>query len=578
LSIVALRNADLADLIDRLGDLYELDGAVIYRVLAYRKAAARIRSTGESAMRLSEQGRLTELPDVGDTIAAKVTELRETGSLAALEKLEAKYPPGLVEIMHLPGVGAKTTRKLFDALGVTTVEDLRVACETERVRDVAGLGAKAEEKILAAIAAGGGPRKGAILLDRALARSEELLAGVRAHPACVAASEAGSLRRRRETVGDLDLIAASDDPPALLAAFCALDAVAETTAQGDTKASIVTHDGIPVDLRVVPPASYGNLLQHFTGSKAHNVAMREEAVQRGFSISEWGILEVETDVTHRMATEDEVYAFLGYAPIPPEVRENAGELQVARTGVFPQLVQLADIRGDLHSHTTASDGHASIAEMAAAAMERGYEYLALTDHSHGVGMGIGLEPEQCLEHAARIREHAATLPGTFHLLAGVEVDVMTDSTLAYPDEVLASLDWVVASVHVNQRLDRDRMTARLLAAATNPHVDVVGHPSGRQLGAREPYDFDVEALIAACAEHGTFIEINANPRRLDLAPPAARLAIEAGVGLLVNTDAHRTTTLEFMRYGVAMARRAWAQPRHVLNTLPWAAFRTRMKP
>jgi DNA polymerase (family 10) len=578
LSIVALRNADLADVIDRLGDLYELDGAVIYRVLAYRKAAARIRQTGESAIRLSEQGRLTDLPDVGDTIAAKVTELRETGSMAALLKLEAKYPPGLIEIMHLPGVGAKTTRKLFDAIGVSTVDELREACEAERVRDVAGLGAKAEEKILAAIAAGGGPRKGAILLDRALGRSEELLAGVRAHPACVAASEAGSLRRRRETVGDIDLIAASDEAPVLLQAFCELPAVAETTARGDTKASIITHDGIAVDLRVVPPASYGNLLQHFTGSKDHNVAMREEAVQRGLSISEWGILEVETGVTHRMATEDEVYGFLGYAPIPPEVRENGGELQLARSGSFPRLVELGDMRGDLHAHTTASDGHNSIAEMAAAAMERGYSYLALTDHSHGVGMGIGLEPDACLAHAEQIRAHAAALPGTFHLLAGVEVDVMTDATLAYPDEVLASLDWVVASVHVNQRLDRDRMTARLLAAATHPHVDVIGHPSGRQLGSRDPYDFDLEAVISACAEHGTFLEINANPKRLDLAPPAARLAIEAGVGLLVNTDAHRTATLDFMRYGVAMARRAWATPEKVLNTLPYDELRARMKP
>jgi DNA polymerase (family 10) len=577
LSIVAMRNADLADLIDRLGDLYELDGAVIYRVLAYRKAAARIRQTGESAMRLSEEGRLTELPDVGDTIAAKVAELRETGSLSALVKLEAKYPAGLVDIMRLPGVGAKTTRKLFDALGVTTIEELRVACETERVRDVAGLGAKAEEKILAAIAAGGGARKGAILLDRALARAEELLGGLRQLPDCVEASEAGSLRRRRETVGDIDLIAASDNPPVLLEAFAGLPAVAEVTARGDTKASVVTHDGIAVDLRVVPPASYGNLLQHFTGSKAHNVAMREEAVARGLSISEWGVLEIESGDVHRMATEDEVYAFLGYSPIPPEARENAGELELARKGAFPRLVEVADIRGDLHSHTTASDGHASIAEMAAAAMAKGYEYLAITDHSHGVGMGIGLEVDACLAHAAKIREHAATLPGGFHLLAGIEVDVMSDATLCYPDDVLASLDWVVASVHTGQRQERDRMTARLVAAASNPHVDVIGHPSGRQLGTRDPYDFDLEALIAACVEHGTFLEINANPRRLDLAPPAARLAIEAGVGIIISTDAHRTTTLDFMRYGVATARRAWATPAAILNTLSYADLRKRLK-
>jgi DNA polymerase (family 10) len=578
LSIVALRNADLADLIDRLGDLYELDGAVIYRVLAYRKAAARIRQTGESAWRLSEEGRLTELPDVGDTIAAKVTELRETGALNALVKLEAKYPPGLVDIMRLPGVGAKTTRKLFDALAITTIDDLRVACETERVRDVAGLGAKAEEKILAAIAAGGGTRKGAILLDRALARAEELLAGLTALPDCAAASEAGSLRRRRETVGDIDLIAASDAPPVLLEAFAALPAVAEVTARGDTKASVITHDGIAVDLRVVPPASYGNLLQHFTGSKAHNVAMREEAVARGLSISEWGVTHIESGTVHRMAEESEVYAFLGYSPIPPEVRENTGELELARKGPFPRLVELADMRGDLHSHTTASDGHGSIAQMAAAAMEKGYEYLAITDHSHGVGMGIGLEPDDCLAHAERIREHAATLPANFHLLAGVEVDVMGDATLCYPDEVLASLDWVVASVHIAQRQDRDRMTARLVAAASNPHVDVVGHPSGRQLGARDPYDFDLEAVIAACLEHGTFLEINANPRRLDLAPPAARLAIEAGVGLIISTDAHRMATLDFMRYGVAMARRGWATPAAILNTLPYAEFHKRLKP
>jgi DNA polymerase (family 10) len=575
---VPLRNADVADLIDRLGDLYELDGAVVYRVIAYRKAAARMRVTAESVDRLSSEGRLTELADVGETIAAKVEELRTTGAMAALDRLEAKYPPGLVDIMRLPGVGAKTTRKLHDELGVAGIDELRVACEAGRVRDVPGLGARAEEKILAAIAAGGGPRKGAILLDRALERADALLAGLRAHPTCVAASEAGSLRRRRETVGDLDLIASSDDPVALLAAFCRLDEVAEVTATGETKASILTHDSIQVDLRVVPPGSFGNLLQHFTGSKAHNVAMREEAVQRGLSISEWGVEDTATGEVFRTASEDDVYRHLGYQPIPPELRENAGELEAARAGSLPVLVEIADIRGDLHSHTTASDGHDSIQGMAAAAMARGYGYLAITDHSAGVGMGIGLEADDMLRHVERVRRCAEGLAGSgFALLAGAEVDVMADASLYYSDEVLAQLDWVVASVHVAQRQDRDRMTARLVAAASHPLVDVIGHPSGRQLGEREAYDYDLEAVIEACLRHGTFLEVNANPRRLDLPPPAIRLAAEAGVGIVISTDAHRVATLDFIRYGVATARRGWATADAVVNTRPWAEVDARRR-
>ncbi len=568
--MVALRNAEVADLVDRLGDLYELDGAVIYRVLAYRKASARLRQTGESVERLSSEGRLTELADVGETIAAKIEELRTTGTIAALERLEGRFPPGLVEVMHLPGLGAKTTRKLFDQLGVTSVADLRSACEDGRVRDVPGLGLKAEEKILAAIAAGGGPRKGAILLDRALERAGELLAGVREHPACLAASEAGSLRRRRETVGDIDLIAASEDPPALLVAFCALPGVAEVTAQGETKASIVTHDGIQVDLRVVPQASYGNLLQHFTGSKGHNVRMREEAVARGLSISEWGIEVAETGQTFRATDEDAVYRFLGYQPVPPELREDGGELDAARNGILPTLVEQRAMRGDLHAHTTASDGTASIEEMAAAAIDRGYAYLAITDHSAGVGMGIGLEADRMRAHAERVREVAAIVaPAGFTLLAGAEVDIMADASLYYDDDLLASLDWVVAAVHVAQRQSREQLTARLVAAASNPHVDVIGHPSGRKLGERDAYDYDLEAVIAACVEHGTFLEINANPRRLDLAPPQVRLAIGAGVGIVISTDAHRTDTMSFMQYGVATARRGWATAEQIVNTRPW---------
>ncbi len=402
---------------------------------------------------------------------------------------------------------------------------------------------------------------------------------MRAHPGCVAASEAGSLRRRRETVGDIDLIAAADEPRPLLEAFAAAPVVAEVIATGESKASIVTNDGIQVDLRVVPPASYGSLLQHFTGSKDHNVALREDAQARGLRVSEWGIEEVESGVVHRFASEDEVYRFLGYAPIPPELREDAGELDLARRDALPALVELAAIRGDLHAHTTASDGKATIAEMAAAAQALGYGYLALTDHTRGVGMGMGLDAAEALAHAEAVRAHAATLaPAGFALLSGIEVDVLGDGALDLPDDVLARLDWVVASVHGARGQTREALTARLVAAASHPHVDVIGHPTGRLLGERDAYDVDIEAVIRACAEHGTFLEVNANPRRLDLRPEHIRLALTAGVGIVISTDAHRPETFANMPFGVATARRGWATVADVVNVLEWPALHARRKP
>jgi DNA polymerase (family 10) len=412
-------------------------------------------------------------------------------------------------------------------------------------------------------------------------RAAGLLAHLRAHPACVAADEAGSLRRRRETVGDLDLIAASHDPAALLAAFAELGRAddGDVTAHGDSKATIVGHDGIQVDLRVVPPDAYGNLLQHFTGSKEHNVALREVAAARGLRVSEWGIEEVETGEVFRSGDEAAVYERLGYSWIPPELRENRGELEAARDGRLPRLVETADIRGDLHAHSTASDGKATVEQMAEAARQRGYGYLAITDHTQAVGMGIGLDAGQIREHAARIREHAAALaPHGFVLLAGVEVDVLADATLDLPDDLLAELDWVVASVHGARGQTREQITARLVAAAEHPHVDVIGHPTGRMLGRRDPYDVDLEAVIAACASHGTFVEINANPNRLDLKPAHARMALDAGVRVLVNTDAHRTATLRLIEYGVAQARRAWATADDVVNTRSWGDLLALRKP
>jgi DNA polymerase (family 10) len=566
---VPLSNGEIAQLIDLLGDLYEIDGAVVYRVLAYRKAAVSMRETPESVWRLSEEGRLTQLDGIGDTIAAKVRELRETGTLASLEKLRAKMPESLVEIKRLPGVGAKTAKRIYDELGISTLAELEAAAAAGALRGHAGIAEKKEQSILEAIAAGGGARKSVIILERALRLSEEILAGLRAQEACVRASEAGSLRRRVEVVGDIDLIAASEDPASLIGWFCQQEIVAQVIGRGDTKGSIITHDGVQVDLRVVPPVAFGNLLQHFTGSKAHNVAMREDAVKRGLKVSEWGIETVETGAVFQTDDEDEVYRHLGYQPVPPEIREGTVELARARAGTLPELVQFGDIRGDMHTHTNASDGKATLAEMVGAARASGLDYMAVTDHSAGVGMGIGLEPDALQRHLEKIRELAATLDG-FTLLAGVEVDVMVDGSLYYDDELLAQLDWVVASLHVGQRQDSERATRRMLAAIENPYVDVLAHPSGRLLGRREGYDFDLRAVVEAAARTGTFLEINCGPSRLDLRPGHAKAAIEAGVKLVISTDAHRTTSFAHRALGVAVARRAWATADDIVNTRSWA--------
>ncbi len=566
---MTLSNGEIAQTIDVLGDLYEIDGAVVYRVLAYRRAAASMRETPESVWRLSEQGRLTELDGIGDTIAAKVKELRETGTLVSLEKLRAKLPESLVEIKRLPGVGAKTARRIYDELGISTLAELEAAAEAGTLRGHAGIAEKKEQTILESIRAGSGSRKTVIILERALRLAETILEGLRAHPQCDRASEAGSLRRRVDAVGDIDLIAASDDAPALIGWFCEQEIAAKVVGRGDTKGSIVTNDGVQVDLRVVPPAAFGNLLQHFTGSKAHNVAMREDAVKRGLKVSEWGIETVETGEVFQTGDEDEVYRHLGYQPVPPEIREGTTELARARAGTLPVLVEAAELLGDLHVHTTASDGKATLAEMVEAAIASGLAYMAITDHSAGVGMGIGLEADAVPRHVERIREHAASLDG-FTLLAGAEVDVMVDGSLYYDDALLAELDWVVASLHVGQRQDSERATMRMLAAIENPYVDVLAHPSGRLLGRREGYEFDVQAVCEAAARTGTFLEINCGPNRLDLRPAHARAAIEAGVKLVISTDAHRPTSFAHRALGVAMARRAWATADDIANTRPWA--------
>jgi DNA polymerase (family 10) len=562
-----MRNAEIAEAFEELGSLYELDGAVVYRVVAYRNAAKAIREAGVSVEELARQGRATELAGVGKTIAEKIDALLETGSIPSADKLKQRIPSGLVEITRIPGLGPKRAKLLHDELGIGSIEELRTAAEQGRLKDVKGFGSKAEENVLAAFAAGADGRpKDRMLLSKALPVAEELVNALREHPAAIRVELGGSARRLADTVKDIDIVAASSDPAALSKAFTELEAVDGTSTSGEAGAKAVTHSGLSVDLRIVPEEAFGNLLQHFTGSGRHNEALRTEAVRRGLHVSEYGIADDETGGSEAFTTEEEVYERLGMQYIPPELRENRGELEAARKGTVPHLIELADIRGDLHMHTTLSDGHATVEEMAAAAKELGYEYVAMTDHSATHGFGNDVSPKALLGRVEEIR----SLPDLgITVLAGTETNVLPDGSVDYADEVLEQLDWVVASLHTSFRLSEQEQTKRMLAAMEHPLVDVIGHPTGRLIERREAYALDLDAVIAKAVETGTFLEINANPDRRDLNDVYARAAAEAGVTLLIDSDAHWPRTLTNMRYGVATARRAWLTREHVGNTRPW---------
>jgi len=562
-----MRNAELALHFDELADLYELDGAIVHRVLAYRNAAKAIREAGASVAAMTRAGTVTELPGIGKTIEEKLTTLLETGSIPSAEKLKARYPPGLVEITRLPGLGPKRARKLFDELGIASLEELKKAGEEQRLRTVRGFGAKAEESVLHALAAGeDGRPKPKLLLSRALQIAEAVRDALREHPAAERVEIAGSARRWTDTCKDIDLVASASDARALADAFCALPLIAEASSTGDAGARAVTHNGIAVDLRIVAPENFGNLLQHLTGSKQHNEALRTAAVKRGFHVSEYGVTDDSSETTHACATEEEVYALLGMDWIPPELRENRGELEAARERRLPPLVELGDIRGELHCHTTASDGRNSIEEMAEAALERGYSYLAITDHSASHGFGNDVQPDQLRAQIERIR--GLDVEG-ITVLAGSEVNVLGDGSLDYEDGLLQELDWVVASMHTSFRMSEKEMTARMIAAMEHPLVDAIGHPTGRLIDRREPYALDVERVIEAAIRTGTFLEINANPDRRDLNEWNARLAAERGATLVIDSDAHGVNTLANIRYGVATARRAWIGADRVANAREW---------
>ena len=565
-----MTNAQIAAAFDELADLYELDGAVQYRVLAYRTAARTVREASVSVAQLVRDGRVTELPGIGKTLETKLGTLIETGDTTQAQKLRAQFPSGVIAMMHLPGFGPKRARRLYDELGIDSLEALRGAAERQELRGLRGFGAKVEEKLLEQLADGYDGRPAPrFLLSRALPIAEQIVDALRAAPGAERVEVAGSLRRSADSVKDLDIVATTAEPAALVRTLSELPLVESVRSSGEAGARVLLHSGLTVDLKVVEPDQFGNVLQHFTGSKNHNVALREAAVRRGLHVSEYGILDDADGNTLRCPTEEEVYAKLDLPWIPPELREGRGELEAAAAGALPELVTQADLRGDLHCHTTLSDGRQDVEAMVAGARARGYEYLAITDHSATHGFGNHVDADALRAQIERVRALNAELEG-FDLLIGTETNVLPDGTVDYPDELLAELDWVVASVHTSFGMAEADMTARMVAAIEHPYVDVIGHPTGRKIETRAPYAIDMERVIEAAARAHTMLEINAAPDRRDLNELHARAAAEAGVLITIDSDAHSVRNLELMRFGVATARRAWLTPAQVANTRPWA--------
>ncbi len=567
-------NGELAALFQTIADYLALDGESAYRILAYEKAAAIFGDHPVSIAAMAARGELRELPGVGQAIEAKVLEYMTTAKVASLEQLRIRYPEGLLEVMRLPGMGPKKTRLVWESVGVADLRGLERACRERRIRAVPGMGEKTETKLLRAIEAQAVRVAGGQQLRRLRSTVEpqaaHLVEALRALSVVATADYAGSLRRLRPTVHDIDLVVASMSPVAVMDALAAFPEIAQIDERGDTKLVAKTHTGLSIDLRIVAPGSYGNLLQHFTGSADHNVALRGHAQHRGYKLSEYHAEHLENGGQITCATEAEVYGLVGLSYIPPELRENQGEIEAAEAGSLPDLVELTDLRGDLHVHSDWTDGRASLEDMALAARDRGLEYLCFCDHSQSLAMTGGLGPERLLAQIDAIRALDARLEG-IRLLAGIEVDILADGRLDLADEVLSRLDFVTASIHSGFSQPRAQIMKRLTGAMRNPHVRSIGHPSGVLLGRRDPYEVDIETLARLAAETGTFLEINGSPDRLDLAAPAARRAAALDAALVISSDAHDTRDFDNLRFGIGEARRGWLRAVDVANTQPWEA-------
>ncbi len=565
-----MTNAEIADIFYEIADILEIKsahgerGEETYRINAYRRAADSIAREPRPLEQLYREGKLEEIPGVGKAIAAKIGEILATGSLQFLERLRQEVPEGITQLLRVPGVGPKTAVVIYEHLGIVGIADLEKAAREQRLRRIPGLGARSEERILEGIEMLMRQSQ-RVPLGIAWPTAEALLSALRqACPEIVHLSVAGSLRRRKETVGDIDILATSREPSKVVEAFVRLPIVEQVMSQGSNKSTVLLKGGLQADIMVLEPDYYGSLLQHFTGSKNHNVRLRDVALKMGYHLSEYGLSRDGERLT--FADEGALYRALGMDWIPPELREDQGEIEAALEGRLPRLVELSDIKGDLQMHSRWSDGADSVEDMAAAALRRGLKYIAITDHSRGLGIARGLDPQRLKEQRREIDAARERFP-ELTILHGVEVEIRSDGTLDLPDEDLADLDLVIASLHSGLRQERAKVTERLIRAIEHPLVDIIAHPTGRLIGQREGADLDIDCIIEAAARTGTVLEVNAAPDRLDLRDSHVRLAVSRGVKLVIDTDAHHTEALDFMTFGVATARRGWATPRDVLNTL-----------
>ncbi len=574
-----MTNTRIADIFDEIADMLEFKGANPFRLRAYRSGARTIRHFSEpiATVAADDSRKLTDIDGIGKDLAAKIETLLETKKLPMHEELKEEIPETVFAILRIPGLGPKKAAVLYKEMGIESLDQLKAACEAEEVRALKGFGAKTEKVILDGIPfAESAASQTRILWAQADEIAENLLEHMKTCDGIRQMEMAGSYRRRRETIGDLDLLVTCDDGEVVMDHFGEFDEVEETIVRGGTKMSVRLGSGLQIDLRVVPDESFGAALQYFTGSKEHNVVVRGLAKQKGMKVNEWGVYSTEGDNDGEQLagkSEKEVYAVLGLPEFPPELREARHEFDWAEQGELPELLELSDIKGDLHMHTVATDGKGTILEMVKAAKQRGIKYIAITDHSQRVSMANGLDPERCLEQWAEIDEINKELGRSFKVLKGIECDILEKGGMDLPDETLAQADWVMASIHYGQQQSRDQLTKRMVDAIANPHVSAISHPTGRLLNKREAYDIDLGAVMDAAVEHGKFLELNAHPKRLDLNDTYCAMAKERGIPIVISTDAHSTAGMDMMRYGILQARRAGLTKADVANTRTWTQLK-----